>query len=330
MEKKVFCEECRTDVNFSVKETLKKGKIKGELYSYNGKTAYCKNCKNEIYVPSINDFNLNALYSVYRKKQNIISLEDIRAINPKYNIGKRPLSLLLGWGEQTFSRYYDGDIPTKQYSAILQKIYNDPAFYMKLLEANKNNLKTAVSYEKSKKATSLLIKDFQNNTEKIDLVIEYLLNRCGDITPLALQKTLYYIQGFYYAFHHTFLFSEECEAWIHGPVYRKIYSRYKNYQFDPIKKPNEFNTETFTATEKAIFDSVIKNLCCYSGKILEQFTHSETPWISARKNISPTAASNQIIEKKLIGTYFSKIKTKYNMINPNDIGDYTKAMFSRI
>jgi len=37
--------------------------------------------------------------------------------------------LLLGWGEQTFSRYCDGDLPTKQYSEILKKIYDDQHYY---------------------------------------------------------------------------------------------------------------------------------------------------------------------------------------------------------
>ena len=46
---------------------------------------------------------------------------------------------------------------------------------------------------------------------------QYLLYKCEDITPLALQKALYYVQGFYYAFEGRFLFDEDCEAWVHGP-----------------------------------------------------------------------------------------------------------------
>jgi len=64
-------------------------------------------------------------------------LEKILEIPQKYNIGKRPISLLLGWGEMTFTRYCDGDMPTKQYSDVLQRIYDDPAFYLSLLEENK-------------------------------------------------------------------------------------------------------------------------------------------------------------------------------------------------
>ncbi|MCI7443156.1 MAG: hypothetical protein MSA89_08760, partial [Clostridium sp.] len=103
------------------------GTIKGVEYHYTGKEAHCIDCDALVYVPEINDYNLKALYDVYRATNNIISLEHILEIPKKYSIGKRPLSLLLGWGEQTFSRYCDGDIPTKQYSEMLTKIYDDPS-----------------------------------------------------------------------------------------------------------------------------------------------------------------------------------------------------------
>lgn len=162
---------------------------------------------------------MKALYDQYREKNDIVSLDVILKISEKYAIGKRPLSLLLGWGEQTFSRYCDGDMPTKQYSDILKRVYYDPGYYDEILEKNKANLKTTASYEKSKRAVAALHGAGVSEKTKIDLAIKYLLNQCEDITPLALQKALYYIQGFYYAFYKTFLFSEECRAWVHGPVY---------------------------------------------------------------------------------------------------------------
>ncbi|MEG2548568.1 MAG: hypothetical protein RSA60_09020, partial [Eubacterium sp.] len=136
-ERKVFCEECRNDVTFTVINKQMDGTIKGETYTYLGKVAHCIDCNSEIYVEEINDYNLKVLYDKYREKQGIIPLDVILKISEKYAIGKRPLSLLLGWGEQTFSRYCDGDVPTKQYSEILQKIYDEPKYYEQILEENK-------------------------------------------------------------------------------------------------------------------------------------------------------------------------------------------------
>ena len=219
----------------------------------------------------------------------------------------------------TLTRYCDGDMPTKQYSDILQKIYDEPSYYLSLLEENRGNLRSQTAYEKSKRQTVELLGGQMTAVSKVDQVIGYLLFQCEDITPLALQKALYYIQGFYLAFMNAFLFSEDCEAWVHGPVYREIYNRYSSYRFDPIESNGEFDVSFFTDAEKAVVDSVIQNLCCYSGKILERFTHSEMPWIKTRGSLPADAHSTRIITKEDIGDYFSAVKLKYNMITPNDI-----------
>ena len=154
---KVFCENCRNYAEYNVIKEQMIGTIKGETYTYTGKVAKCKECNSDIFVNSINDYNLKALYDVYREKNGIISLEKILEICEKYNISKRPLSLLLGWGEQTYSRYCNGDIPSKQYSDILNKIYESPVFYSELLENNKEKLPSEITYKKSKEVVDKIL-----------------------------------------------------------------------------------------------------------------------------------------------------------------------------
>ena len=330
MTEKTFCEECRNDVEYTTASVPMTGTIKGKEYRYTGTEARCADCGSLVFVPEISDDNLRSLYNVFREENGIVSLDVICAIPEKYDIGKRPLSLLLGWGELTFSRYCDGDIPTRQYSDILQRIYNEPQFYSELLEANKANLKSQRTYEKTRRAVDALLSVDAPSNSKINTVIQYLLYQCEDITPLALQKALYYIQGFHFAFYRTFLFPEDCQAWTHGPVYRDIYFRYRDYRFDPIEKTTTFDTSVFSASEKAICDSVINNLCCYSGKILERFTHNEAPWLTTRGDLPDSAPSDRIIEKSVIGAYFDAVKAKYNMVNPRDIKDYSQDMFQQL
>ncbi len=139
MSRIAFCMECRQDVNLSLRGKTDSAELKGEVYGFTSQNAYCNECGTEVCVPEIEDENLKALYDAYRQRHGIISLDDIRAIPEKYNIGKRRLSLLLGWGGQTFSRYYDGDMPAKQYSETLRRILADPAYYLSLLERKKQS-----------------------------------------------------------------------------------------------------------------------------------------------------------------------------------------------
>ena len=325
MNNTVFCAECRKDVKVITKEVLFKRTLKDNEYTFTGFEAYCGECGSPIYVPEIEDNNLKLLYDAYRKENDIIPLDEILAIPKKYAIGKRPLSLLLGWGEQTFTRYCNGDMPSKQYSDILRRLYNEPLYYNELLQNNKDRMKSNSSYEKSNIAVKNLIGIPENS--KIETVIGYLLYKCEDVTPLALQKLLYYVQGFFYAFNNIFIFEDDCEAWVHGPVYRKVYHKYSDYKYDSIDGAASFDETIFSVAEKAVIDGIVDNFSCYSGKVLERFTHSEQPWIETRADLPVYAQSDRVIDKKLIADYFSAVKQKYDMLNPNDIENYSKKLF---
>ena len=328
--KKIFCEACRNDVKYTVEEKELIGTIRGAQYHYVGKEATCANCKAYVDVEEISQSNLKALYDAYRAQNGIVSLEKIKAIPERYAIGKRPLSILLGWGEHTFTRYADGDMPTKQYSDVLTRLFDEPTYYLHVLEEYKDRLTSQQTYEKSYKATKALIENNKVHSGKIYEAISYLLHCCEDITPLALQKSLYYVQGFFYAFFNTYLFVEDCEAWVHGPVYRDVYAEYADYHFSPISRIESFDSSIFTTQEKAVLDSVIRNLCCYSGKVLETFTHNESPWINTRGSLPDGAPSNEVISKQMIGDYFTKIKLQYGMNSPKDIQLYAKDMFANL
>jgi uncharacterized phage-associated protein len=318
-------------MGYSVKDGAETATLKGAAYEFVSRSAYCEQCGNAVYVAELEDRNLKSLYAEYRQRNDIISLDDVRAIPEKYNIGKKPLSLLLGWGEQTFSRYYDGDMPTKQYSDALKRIYASPSDYLSLLESGKDNLKSKTTYDKSKSMAERLlgIGRGEQHKPKIDVAADYLLSQCQDVTNLALQKALYYTQGFYSAFYGAYIFAEDCEAWVHGPVYRETYAKYGSYCFDIIGAPNEFDCSALSGEEKALLDSVIRHVCCYSGKTLESFTHAEEPWISARAGLPYNAPSSRVIAKKSICRYFTSVKEKYGMLAPANISDYAQYMFSR-
>ena len=328
MEKMAFCEKCGEERPYRISSVPMVGRLKDEVYSYTGQEARCQTCGERVKVPETEEANLRSLYELYREKKGIISLEHIQAIPVRYAIGKRPLSKLLGWGELTFTRYYEGYMPSRQYSEVLKRLYEDPAFYKEILEQNKEALGSERSYEKSLKAVDelLSLRDGARDT-KIDRVAGYLLYKCEDITPLMLQKALYYIQGFGYAFLGVFPFPEECEARVHGPVFREVYLRYKDYHYEPGEEKEGFDASGFTAGEKAIYDSVINSFCCYSGKVLERITCNETPWLQARGSLSLTAYSEEVMDRESLGAYFLGVKEKYHMVNPGDIRVYAEDMF---
>lgn len=329
---KGFCEECNSLVEYEIKEIDEIIEIKGKEYKYKRLLGYCKNCGEEVSSNEINDENLERIDKVYRNEENIITTEEINSILNKYKIGKKPLAKLLGWGEITLIRYLNGDIPSKVYSDQLYNILNNEDYMSKLIEENKeviterayNNVKDAI--KKLKETT------FKYSIEKeIDIIAKYIIAIGKEITPLALQKILYYAQGFYKAFFGKFLFEEDCQAWVHGPVFVDIYEKYKDFKSANIFIDIDYDIEDIIVDEKReILDAVIKYFGYYNGKALEKMSHYETPWINARKGLLPTENSNNIINKEDIKEYFEKVKIKYDMLNVLDIKKYSDDQFKRV
>ncbi len=65
-----------------------------------------------------------------------------------------------------------------------------------------------------------------------------------------MQKILYYAQGFYKAFFGKFLFEDDCQAWVHGPVYVNIYEKYKEFKSANIFINMDYDIEDIIADEK--------------------------------------------------------------------------------
>lgn len=329
-----YCDTCHDVADFEVKEETKVKLIKGREIRYVSREAHCVECGDPLFVEEIHNSNLEQINEAYREAENLVRVQQIENALEMYNIGKRPLSLVLGWGEGTVTRYLDGDIPTKQYSETLKRILDEPLYLEELLEKNKDKI-TENAYRNCKEATLKLkggnLQSVKDDLKKIDFVVQYLLYKCSDITPLALQKLLYYAQSFHKAINNEFLFENDCEAWVHGPVYRNVYDKYKVYGYNPIELGLEqYNFDELSELERDLLDSVIKNFGCYSGKILEGMTHAETPWRNSRKGLMDHEPSNHLITKESIEQYFSDIKLKYKILNTSDIRDYSIDLFNKI
>ena len=117
-------------------------------------------------------------------------------------------------------------------------------------------------------------------------VAKYILSLTDEesgntISDLALQKLLYYAQGYYIACFNKPLFKENIEAWEHGPVIREVYKEYKKYDYKPIPKYKFTKDEKkqFSEEEKSIIEFIFDKLSGYPAKQLEYKTHRERPWL---------------------------------------------------
>ncbi len=104
----------------------------------------------------------------------------------------------------------------------------------------------------------------------------------AEMTPLSLQKTLYFAQACWLQAREQPLFLEErFEAWSYGPVIRSVYQDYKHHKSNPIKirEADYFSFEEENPDLHHFLSCVWTITQRYSAFWLTQITHLKgAPW----------------------------------------------------
>jgi uncharacterized phage-associated protein len=127
------------------------------------------------------------------------------------------------------------------------------------------------------------------------------------LTNLKLQKILYYAQGWYLANFDKPLFEDTIEAWKYGPAIRTVYQEFKDSGNSVLDVPvEEWEIEELDKQTKGFLDEVWDVYKKYSGSDLITLTHSEKPYMDARKNIQEGDYSNVEISKLSMQNFFKE------------------------
>lgn len=319
-----FCTVCRKETEYTLQKRNIKRMIKDIEYTFNITVAVCTECGEEMSIPGLIDRNIKEVDEQYRACNGIVSVEDIEKLMKIYKIGKAPLSLALGFGEVTVTRYLSGQIPSKEYSDIMRRALSSPSFMKKKLDENKEKIAPA-AYNKAKEAATQLETLF-SVSDKMLRVISYVFKKLEEVTPLMLQKLLYFIQGVSYALNGKPMFREDCQAWIHGPVYPEVYDMFRDFKYNPIEDARfaifEGREDKLTQEECRVINLVVKTFGKYGGKVLEEITHEEDPWKLARKGYADNIPSNETIQKKNIDIYYTEKNLEYDFSAEKGLKQY--------
>ena len=328
--RRTFCLECRKETEYVLRKTPITKTIREKEYRFQITTAHCKECGCEVGGNRLLDYNVKEIDSQFRKAEGIITSEEIEKLGKIYCLGKTPLSIALGFGEITITRYLAGQVPSKEYSDIMRAALSDTTVMRSLLESNKDKL-ADTAYKKAINAITELETLF-SVPSKMLMVISYIFERLGEVTPLALQKILYFIQGLYFSKYGTPLFSDNCQAWVHGPVYVEIYDLFSSFRYDPIDDPRfellKGKSNSLDSEEKEVIDLVVNTFGIYGGKTLERITHKENPWLDAREGYSESEPSQEEISKEAIREYFVAVREKYDLNTESGIMEYIQEMLA--
>lgn len=321
-----YCPVCRKDVEFTSKDRIAVTNLKGTDYSYPVKDAVCNVCGAiATYAP----FQKEAAASfddAVRAAEGIVDLETIRDMPKRYRIGKRPLSQLLGWGEITYSRFVEGAVPSRDYSDTIKKYYDDPVAFLQLLKARRDRL-TDSAFRKSSEALKAIIDEHYPDAVRIyEVAARLSALASGDITNKALQKLVYYAQGFSTALLPKPIFQQSPRAWAAGPVYGQLWHEIHDNKEAFLSDCEE--ESPFSRDEEALIQAVYDAFGKYSGPMLSKLTHEEAPWLNARKRagVAEGKPADEPIPLEEMERFFQGVAKQYKIRSVDDIANYPKAV----
>lgn len=326
-----FCIECRKETEYFLQKRDIVKTIRDKEYTFGITVAVCAKCGEEMSISGLIDKNVQEVDEQYRRAEGLVSIEDIEKLMKIYKIGKAPLSLALGFGEVTIPRYLEGQIPSKEYSDIMRTALTSPAYMKQKLKENHGKI-TETAYKKAMAAANSLVNLF-SVSEKMLRVIAYIFEKLGEVTPLMLQKLLYFVQGIYLALYGRPLFAEDCRVWLHGPVYPEVYDLFRDFKYNPIEDARfallEGTMDVLTGDEKKVIDLVVNTFGMYGGKMLERITHNEDPWKEARKGYGDNIPSSELLPKEHIMRYYMAVNQKYGIDTEEGLNTYIYDMLNK-
>lgn len=125
----------------------------------------------------------------------------------------------------------------------------------------------------------------------------YVIDKCRDVTPLKLQKLMYYLKVWGVVSQDDVI-DGDFEKWRFGPVNAEVYNEFKKYGSGAIPKSLLFKKKT-PEDKKPFIDFVLECYDPFDALTLSSMTHAEDPW--------QETPYEQVISEKSIKQYYSTL-----------------------
>lgn len=154
------------------------------------------------------------------------------------------------------------------------------------------------------------------NMLDVRLLCDYIVERGGKMAHLKLQKLLYYVQAFHLAYFDRPVIKEDFQAWLHGPVCRPVFERYRSRSLLHVefiyirpegeRTPSEVLPNLIHDDQFHLIKEVIDGYAKLTGAELEELTHKDAPWIDARKGYAQEDHCDEIIPKESMRLFYKR------------------------
>ena len=305
---KFYCPFCHAKTEYFV-EKREIIKYKGVIVNTFENVGVCLKGKNDLYIPKLEDENVQRINDEYRKNIDLINPQEIINFRSKYNLSQRELSAILNYSKMTINRYENGELPTKAQSDYLKIIFNNTREFesiaRKSYENKKITLKTlnkVLGIDSPYQSIINELNEIEENSKvnsyngfkkfiyaNVENLISYISSKNKKMTREILAYYLWFIDvssfvrdtlaitGLTYYFENSIIEAELLE---------KLLLLTNKYELkkDKILSKNNYDMSCFRVYEQMIIDYVIDFLNNKNEKEIKEIVKNEKCYIDNKEN----------------------------------------------
>lgn len=170
-----FCPNCEEYRQVREEDRNETYKVRGKDISLPVHVEVCTTCGETIYDKARDSDLMHRIYDEYRRLENLLTPEDIKATRKRYRLSQQSLADLLGMSEATVNRYEQGGLQDPAHDALIRACQNPETVRQQL--QRRGHLLTAWQRQRVEESLTSQVQD-----------AETLLDRLGEVDWICMPR----------------------------------------------------------------------------------------------------------------------------------------------
>ena len=279
----------------------------------------CDETKEGFTTDEIDDVNVMQIYNQYRVKYGIPFPDEIRAVRQKYGLSAAKMSQILGFGDNQYRLYENGEMPSEANGKILMTIMNRTVF-KSIVENSKHQfdkdeyakiigkINALADEDDEKKVVKKIVFNSERglyngfaerSLNKLKNVLLFFIDKCGGVFKTKINKLLFYTDFYAYKNYGFAITGLSYKAIKFGPVpnnWNRVYSMFDEIEEIPVdfggdvegsKLVSEMQPDfsVFKDNEIKVLEYVYSQLGEATSAKISEISHQEDAW---KENVDTT------------------------------------------
>lgn len=314
---------------------LREVTFRKETFRYVATFWQCPDSGEEFTEGWMDEVSLSQVYNQYRAKYGIPFTDEIRRIREDYGLSAAKMSVIMGFGDNQYRLYENGEMPSLSNGRILRSVISNPETFRSFVEASREQLSqkdcsaldSAIDAKRKECNCNRTIRELifgtgerssrngyaPMNLERLQSVMSYLIENADALSVSKMNIILFYLDMYSYRERGIAITGLSYMAAPNGPMpehWSRAFSLTNGIEMEMTCHPDDtekielkstapYNPELFSDMEKECLQAIAQKFRNTNPSALSELSRSDSVWKNAFSNNSPIDFTDALLAATL-------------------------------